>query len=65
MTDPQQASPAALAAENARLREALEPFAEEALSYEEEIPDDAATWPTFCVGHFRRARAAFLPNEGG
>lgn len=50
-----------LAAENARLRKALEPFAKEAIAQELRNPQasyELPTWGEFTIAQVRRARAA-------
>lgn len=51
-------------AQRDRMREALEPFADQADCYEDSVPDDVADWPTFKVHHFRNARAALSQGSG-
>lgn len=71
---PDEARIAALEAENARLREALAPFAKEADAWWSELPDEARPWiaepgnvggadAEFSLHDLRRARAAL--GEGG
>ena len=47
-------------ADNARLREALRPFVkDELMAGLDDGPDEQMTsWPSFCLGDFRRAHAA-------
>lgn len=64
-----QARATAAEAENAKLREALQPFAALAAHYDPEDPIDdnqsATYWGTPTIGQLRRARAAIEESRRG